>query len=59
MTNSTEALIRFLNGDRSMLKCTLCGSPTCDCWTRCRCGWSFEKGAACKNPVHQEKEPRP
>ncbi|KMS64150.1 hypothetical protein [Sphingobium baderi] len=50
-----EALARFLRGDRSMLKCTICGSQagTWDCWAKCRCGWSFEKGTACRNPKHR------
>lgn len=48
-------IIRFLRGDTSMLKCTVCGAQagTCDCWTKCSCGWSFRKGTACRNPVHR------
>lgn len=49
-----DEIIKFLRGDTSMLKCTICGSAagTCDCWTKCPCGWSFEKGTACRNPKH-------
>ncbi len=35
------------------MKCTLCGVNMkigCDCWTKCSCGWSFEKGTKCRNP---------
>ncbi len=41
--------------DRSGLRCTVCGSPRsvgCGCWTKCRCGWSFRTGSACRNPDH-------
>ena len=36
-------------------KCTICGkSPqVCDCWTKCYCGWSYEKGRSCRNPKHE------
>lgn len=54
-----EELARFLAGDTSMLKCTVCGSQagTCDCWTKCQrpgCTWSYRKGTACKNPAHKD-----
>ena len=41
--------------DRAGLGCTICGKPfgTCDCWTSCECGWSFEKGTKCRNPKHE------
>src|SRR3546814_517974 len=50
----TDALIRLLSGDTSMLKCAVCGAQagTCDCWEKCPCGWSFRKGAKCQNPAH-------
>lgn len=51
----SDDLIRFLSGDQSMLKCTVCGAQagTCDCWTKCPCGWSFRKEEACRNPKHR------
>lgn len=54
-------LARFLAGDTSMLKCTVCRSPagTCDCWTKCQspgCTWSYRKGTACKNPDHRSHQ---
>ena len=32
--------------------CTICGARpgACDCWTQCKCGWSFRKGTSCRNP---------
>jgi hypothetical protein len=59
MGEDIEIMARFLRGDTSMLKCTLCGAQagTCDCWTRCPCGWSFEKNTACRNPKHREPHP--
>jgi hypothetical protein len=38
--------------DKADMKCTLCDKPmgTCDCWTKCSCGWSYEKGTECRNP---------
>lgn len=37
----------------STVRCTLCntqGMGNCDCWVKCgKCGWSFEKGAECRN----------
>lgn len=38
----------------AVMRCTVCGAPMgmCDCWTRCPCGWSFEKGTTCRNPAH-------
>lgn len=52
--DETDDLVRFLRGDTSMLKCTVCGAQaeTCDCWTKCACGWSFQKNEACRNPMH-------
>ena len=49
--SSDEAFMRFLAGDRSMLRCTLCNKAGgCDCWTKCgACGWMFEKGTKCRN----------
>jgi hypothetical protein len=57
----SDAFARFLRGDYSMLKCTICGAShgSCDCWTKCRkpgCGWSFRKGEKCSNPAHRLKE---
>lgn len=35
------------------LRCTICGSSrTCACWSKCRCGWSYRTGEACRNPNH-------
>ena len=36
------------------MRCTKCDAPwrTCDCWTECRCGWSYPTGTACRNPLH-------
>lgn len=35
--------------------CLKCGAKMggCDCWTPCPCGWSYEKGGKCRNPVHR------
>jgi pyocin large subunit-like protein len=40
--------------DNSDLRCMVCRSPmgTCDCWTKCACGWLFEKDTKCRNPIH-------
>lgn len=49
---SDDSFARFLAGDNSMLRCTICNSKAggCDCWTKCGCGWSYEKGTECRNP---------
>ena len=39
--------------DGVVMHCTICGASSCDCWVRCACGWSFEKGEECHNPVHR------
>lgn len=52
-TFNPDALAKFVRGDNSNLSCTICGSKgvgTCDCWTKCSCGWLYEKGTACRNP---------
>lgn len=38
--------------DKVKFKCFLCGAPMggCDCWTPCKCGWTYEKGTECRNP---------
>jgi hypothetical protein len=43
--------------DKADLRCTRCNAAMggCDCWTKCDCGWSFEKGTACRNPMHGGK----
>jgi hypothetical protein len=44
--------------DASGLRCTVCGRPRgdgCSCWIECRCGWSYERGGACRNPVHDRE----
>lgn len=58
MVDDKNSFARFLAGDRSMLKCTVCSAQagTCDCWTKCArpgCSWSFRKGTACRNPNHE------
>jgi hypothetical protein len=60
------SLARFLAGDHSMLKCTVCGAGhgQCDCWTKCTlpgCSWSYRKGTQCRNPAHSPalEEPAP
>lgn len=54
MDDATAALIRFLSGDTSGMKCTVCSARAgaCDCWSRCECGWFFRKGGACRNSIH-------
>jgi len=52
-----DELARFLGGDKSMLKCTVCGAGygQCDCWVKCSipgCAWSYRKGRKCGNPRH-------
>lgn len=39
-------------------KCLKCGEPIgkCDCWQKCACGWSYEKGKKCRNPIHRQTE---
>lgn len=41
--------------DRVVFKCVKCGAKMgqCDCWTKCECGWSYEKGKKCRNPKHK------
>lgn len=37
----------------AVVRCTKCGAKglfTCDCWERCSCGWSAERGKICGNP---------
>ena len=38
--------------DASGMRCTKCEAPagTCTCWERCSCGWTTERGKACRNP---------
>ena len=41
--------------DRMILgsvKCVRCGAGygNCDCWEKCRCGWSHGRGEPCHNP---------
>jgi hypothetical protein len=40
------------------VKCVKCGAGygKCDCWTKCFCGWSFEKGTSCDNPIHEKNK---
>jgi hypothetical protein len=40
--------------DAVAFRCTICGAQagTCSCWVQCSCGWSYEKGETCRNPVH-------
>ena len=40
----------------SVAKCTVCGAAMgrCDCWTKCKCGWLYEKGTQCSNPAHDD-----
>lgn len=37
---------------RADMRCTICNARAgaCDCWTKCKCGWSHEKDAKCRNP---------
>lgn len=49
MKSPIETLI-----DRSSLKCTLCGAGM----GKCACGWSYERGGKCRNPVHASKKNR-
>ncbi len=36
----------------AVVKCSICNASygTCDCWSACSCGWSYEKGEECNNP---------
>lgn len=36
------------------VRCTVCGAAMggCQCWTKCRCGWSYRRGGKCANPEH-------
>ena len=42
----------------SNVRCTKCNAlyGKCDCWTHCPCGWMFEKGTKCNNPIHGESK---
>ena len=42
-------------------KCAICGGPArvCGCWETCDCGWHFEKGEKCRNPIHEAEEVKP
>ena len=42
------------------MRCTLCNAlwGQCDCWVRCECGWSYEKGTQCSNRTHQNPKSR-
>lgn len=47
----------IINSIDSNVRCTKCGTKgvgNCDCWTRCNCGWSYEKGGKCRNPIHKK-----
>lgn len=35
------------------MRCVKCNAPMghCDCWERCSCGWSTERGQPCGNPA--------
>lgn len=37
--------------------CVKCGAKygKCECWTKCECGWLFEKGGKCRNPKHNNQ----
>jgi len=49
---SSEPVNRMID---AVVKCTKCGAGygQCECWTQCRCGWSYERGGQCRNPVHK------
>lgn len=38
------------------VKCLKCGAKfgTCDCWSKCDCGWFYEKNGKCNNPIHKK-----
>jgi hypothetical protein len=40
---------------KQSVRCTKCGAKygKCDCWTECRCGWLYERGEQCRNPIHK------
>lgn len=44
--------------DGAGLRCTICDAKMgqCDCWRECACGWSYQKGTACRNPAHRGKK---
>lgn len=37
--------------DAASMRCTKCGAQagTCQCWVKCSCGWSYERGEKCRN----------
>lgn len=45
---------KLINGSA---RCVKCGAKygMCDCWTKCKCGWLYEKGGKCRNPIHDKK----
>lgn len=54
---AADAIVNFLKGDMSGMKCGDCGAGygKCDCWTKCPkpgCRWSYRKGEKCGNPEH-------
>jgi hypothetical protein len=42
----------------SVMKCVKCAAKmgACDCWSKCECGWTYEKGKSCRNPAHREEQ---
>lgn len=50
---STAPINRLID---SIVKCVKCGAGKgeCDCWTKCSCGWEYERGGSCRNPVHRK-----
>lgn len=52
--NAPALQVKAIGATMGTMRCTLCNQPagTCDCWTLCGCGWSYEKGTSCRNPNH-------
>jgi hypothetical protein len=41
--------------------CPVCDRPQregCQCFTDCRCGWSYRTGRECMNPIHPDTSAR-
>lgn len=44
----------------AVMRCTICSAKmgACDCWIDCACGWLYEPGTVCRNPIHAPERRR-
>lgn len=50
---SLSAIERLIDASVRCHKCHQ-GINDCECYEKCSCGWSFDKGSRCRNPMHWE-----